>query len=365
MKSAACACLSICLATLAVYAAESFEGNSSQGEKLLETQQCVRCHAFKGKGSGDAPDLRRRIGRNHTPELLAAILWNHAPAMWSEMARQGIPVPVFKVEDAADLFAFLYSARFSDKPGDAGRGKQAFARRGCSKCHGLSQRIADNAPAVAAWGSLGSPTALAEAMWNHATAMKEEFRKRGFRWPELTSQELTDILIYLKNHPSIPQQASHLDLTSGAGGQGLLHDKGCLNCHRGALALGPRLRGKTIDDIAVAMWNHSPKMTDAAGTFKAGEMRALLSYLWAGQLFDSPGDVARGKKVFREKSCNRCHELGSGPRLTGKLNVVTMTSALWSHGPAMLRQMQDQGIRWPRFNAEEMSNLMAYVNSLH
>ena len=365
MKSTARACLWICLTTFDVVAADGLEGNSARGERFFKTQQCVRCHALHGKGGGTAPDLSRRIGRNHTPELLTATLWNHAPAMWSEMVPQGVPVPALTVKDAADLFAFFYSARFLDKPGDAGRGKQAFSRHNCSECHGLTQRVADNASAVATWSSLGSPTGLAEAMWNHATAMSQEFKKRGFRWPELTSQELTDILVYLQNHPAIPQQSSNVDLKSAASGQPLLQEKGCLNCHRGALDLSPRLRGKTIDDIAVAMWNHSARMMDTVGTFKAGEMRALVSYLWSAQLFESSGDVARGKKVFREKSCSRCHENGPGPRLTGNFNVVRMTSALWSHGPAMLKQMENQGIRWPRFDATAMSNLVAYVNSLH
>lgn len=366
MKFPPVACLWICLATLALFAAEGLDGNSTRGEKLFQTQQCVRCHARNGRsGWRTAPDLSRRIGRNHTPELLAATLWNHAPAMWSEMARQGVPVPALTVKDAADLFAFFYSTRFLDKPGDAGRGKQAFTRHRCSECHGLTQRIAGNAPPVAMWSSLGNSAGLAEAMWNHATTMSREFKQRGFRWPALTSQELTDILVYLQNHPSIPRQEAYLDLNSGEGGQALLQEKGCLNCHRGTLDLSPRLRGKTIDDIAVAMWNHSSKMRETVGTFKAGEMRTLVSYLWAAQLFESTGDIALGKKVFRDKSCGPCHENGRGPRLTGEFNVIRMTSALWSHGPAMLRQMQDQGVRWPRFNAKDMSNLVAYLNSEH
>ena len=43
---------------------------------------------------------------------------------------------------AADLFAYFYSARFFEKPGDAARGKRAFAVRGCSNCHGLTEGAA-------------------------------------------------------------------------------------------------------------------------------------------------------------------------------------------------------------------------------
>jgi mono/diheme cytochrome c family protein len=354
-------CLCICVFALGALAADMAGGNSGRGERLFQTQQCIRCHSINGIGGSTAPDLGRRIGRNQTPEVLATILWNHAPAMWSEMGRQGATVPALSAQDAANLFAFFYSARFFDKPGDAGRGREAFSRHRCSECHGLAQPKAGNAPAVATWNSLGSPLALAEAMWNHAEGMREEFAKRGFRWPQLTSQELTDVLVYLQNHPSIPQRPVSFDVNSGGRAEALLQEKGCLNCHQGALA--PRLRGKTINDIAVAMWNHGPKMLQAVGTFQPGEMREVLSYVWEKQLFASTGDISRGKKVFGEKSCARCHDQGPGPRLTGQFNVVRMTSALWSHGPAMLKQMQDQGVQWPRFNARDMANLMAYLNS--
>ena len=365
MKFPLLACLWIFLATLAAFAAEGLDGSSTRGERLFETQQCVRCHARNGKGGGTAPDLSRRIGRNHTPELLAATLWNHAPAMWSEMALQGVAVPAMTVKDSADLFAFFYSARFLDKPGDAGRGKRAFTRHRCSECHGLTQRIAGNAPPVAMWRSLASPAGLAEAMWNHATAMRREFKQRGFRWPELTSQELTDILVYLQNHPSIPRQAAHFESNSGEGGQALFQEKGCLNCHLGALDLGPRLRGKTMDDIAVAMWNHSPKMMDAVGTFKAGEMRRSSPTFGQGSSSRAPVMLRPGRRSSTTSLAAAVMKAASGPRLTGEFNVITMTSALWSHGPAMLRQMQDQGVRWPRFNAKDMSNLVAYLNSVH
>jgi hypothetical protein len=40
-----------------------------------------------------------------------------------------------------------------------------------------------------------------------------------------------------------------------------------------------------------------------------------------------------------------------------------MISALWHHGPRMIGQMQSKHIPWPQFNAAQMSNLIAYLNS--
>jgi cytochrome c551/c552 len=276
-----------------------------------------------------------------------------------------VPAPSMNTGEAADLFAYFHSARVFDRPGDAGRGKAAFSRHRCADCHGLSEAKLGKAPAVATWRSLGSPVALAESMWNHANGMRDEFARRGFSWPELTSQELTDILIYLRNYPSVPLPDTSFETSSGAGGESLLKSKGCLECHQGNLTLTSRLRGKTINDIAVAMWNHASGMTNSAGTFAPGEMNTLLSYLWADQFFSAVGDSARGKKVFREKSCAGCHEGGQARGLTREFNVVRMTSVLWSHGPAMLEQMNRQGIQWPRFNERDMTALIAYLNSKH
>ncbi len=40
-----------------------------------------------------------------------------------------------------------------------------------------------------------------------------------------------------------------------------------------------------------------------------------------------------------------------------------MVTALWSHGPQVLEPMKARGIAWPRFEAVQMSNLIAFLNS--
>ena len=119
-----------------------------------------------------------------------------------------------------------------------------------------------------------------------------------------------------------------------------------------------------MNDIAVAMWNHAPRMTDSAGAFKPGEMSTLVSYIWAEQFFASSGDTARGRKVFREKSCAGCHEGGQAKRLAGSFSAVRLTSALWSHGPTMLERLMQQSMPWPRFNGRDMEDLIAYLNKV-
>jgi cytochrome c1 len=41
-----------------------------------------------------------------------------------------------------------------------------------------------------------------------------------------------------------------------------------------------------------------------------------------------------------------------------------MVAALWDHGPQMLASMNARKLAWPRFTAQEMSDVVAYLNSL-
>ena len=53
-------------------------------------------------------------------------MWNHAPMMWTAIRENSVRPPDLDEQAAADLFAYFYSVRFFENPGDAGRGKQLF-----------------------------------------------------------------------------------------------------------------------------------------------------------------------------------------------------------------------------------------------
>ena len=183
-----------------------FTADSARGRQLFDTLSCVQCHTVNGKGGSIGPDLSRIADRGFTPAMLAATMWNHAPVMWAAMEQQGIPAGTMNERGAADLFAFFYSVRFFEMPGDAARGKRAFASRGCSNCHGLKDGLLPGVKPVSQWEALSDPVALTEAMWNHAPTMLAETRMKQHAWPALTAQELTDILIYLRNLPFPPSR---------------------------------------------------------------------------------------------------------------------------------------------------------------
>ena len=114
--------------------------DSVRGERLFESEHCIECHGVNGKGAR----IRARPG----PPCSIAI---SLPPRWP--APCGITPPPcgapcgaatckpLNVDDqaAADLFAYFYSARFFEKPGDAGRGKRLFTERKCAECHGIAE----------------------------------------------------------------------------------------------------------------------------------------------------------------------------------------------------------------------------------
>src|SRR5215467_5222654 len=119
-------------------AANIIPGDARRGAELFESEHCVQCHSFKGRGGTAAPDLARRVDRDYTPAVMASLMWNHAPEMWAAMKSYGIARPEMTPESAADLFAYFVSGRYFEKPGDAARGKQAFSAKHCAECHGIT-----------------------------------------------------------------------------------------------------------------------------------------------------------------------------------------------------------------------------------
>jgi cytochrome c2 len=356
------------LATVGAQAAVEIAGDSARGEKLFQTEQCITCHSINGKGGNVGPDLGKVIDRNFTPAGLAGLMWNHAPAMWSTMEKRGIQRASLSPEASADLFAYFYSVRFFDKPGDAARGKQIFTAKHCAECHGIAKPMASGAPPVVEWESLGHPMALARQMWNHAAKMQSAQAKHKIAWQQLTTQDLSDILVWLRNLPETRQKTAAFELPPAPGGREVFESKGCVKCHTGKLALENRLHNQTLTDIAVDMWNHAPKMNNTPPELTQDEMRRLVSYLWVQQFFRSGGSAPKGHKVFTDKHCVSCHGVaGSGaPNLkehAGDYSAVSMISALWRHGPKMLNMMEQKKVAWPRFDGTQMADLIAFLNT--
>ena len=337
--------------SIAIEAQAAIPADSGRGARAFESLGCGQCHNSSGN------DLSRLLDRNFTPSALAATMWNHAPEMWAAMGARGVRTGDLDAQTAADLFAYFYSTRFFERPADAGRGKRLFTEKHCAECHGSTE-----------WTSLGHPIAMVSAMWNHAATMRQEFARRGWRWPDLTAQDLGDIMVYLRGLPSARNSPISLEVNSGSNGEALFQSKGCAGCHTAKLALTARLKGDTLTDIGVAMWNHSSKMAANPPRLEVDDMRDLLSYLWAEQFFQDSGDLSAGRRVFKDKRCVVCHnDPASGapplPKPAQAFSAASMVAALWHHGPQMQAQMKTKSIPWPRFGSKEMADLIAYLNS--
>ncbi|MBK5294652.1 MAG: c-type cytochrome [Acidobacteriia bacterium] len=347
------------LASMTVGAADPIPGDARRGAGLFERNQCVVCHSVQGKGGNSAPDLAKRTGRAYTPSLLASLMWNHAPVMWPAMERAGIPKPSFDTQQASDLYAYLYAFRYFEPPGDAARGKLIWAAKGCSGCHGLTPSGATKGPPVTQWSALTDSIGMARAMWNHSPQMRQAMVAEKMAWPHFTSQEFTDLHVYLRSLPNRKPGEDEFSPDPAASGPEIFVAKGCPVCHQGSLAFANRFRNRTMTDLSVAMWNHGPMMQHVPPEISPVEMRRLVGYLWSLQYFEAAGDEKRGAKIYREKGCFQCH--GAKPPKS-PANSIAMVSVLWTHGPTMLEQMKAKNIPWPRFRGEEMSHLVAYLN---
>ncbi len=340
----------------AAWSAEVIPGDARKGAEIFSSQRCVVCHSVNGEGGHSAPDLGKRTGRDYSPAQMAGLMWNHAPTMWEAMEKSGIARPKITSDDAADLFAYFFAARYFERPGDAARGRQYFVSKGCSGCHNISTPGTSGAKPVAEWQALASPIDLARNMWNHAPQMEERFSKENRKWPELTAQELTDILVYLQNLPQTRTLKPEFAAASAETGKQLFSLKGCAGCHQGNKSLERRGGARTMNDFAAAMWNHSRSMRQKAPELRPEEMQRLVGYVWSLQFFQDPGNAARGKRVF-EGRCAACHNT---PPASAK-SSFGLVAGLWDHGPTMLSKMQQRNVVWPRFKGNEMADLLAYL----
>ena len=157
-------------------------GDPKSGIKIFFEKGCIRCHSILGEGGRTAPDLARTpAGHLGAAELVAA-MWNHAPAMWEKMTLEHLTAPEFSPDKMTDLFAFLYSVRSLDEPGDPDLGRQ-FLRRKYLACHSVEGSGGRLGPDLREWVRYRNPVSWIQAMWNHALPMQAAMAQRGLDWP--------------------------------------------------------------------------------------------------------------------------------------------------------------------------------------
>ncbi len=332
--------------------AEGPVADARRGGELFVSLRCNNCHS----AGGGAPMLgsAARVPRGAKPADLVTRMWNHAPAMWTAMRKSGIEIPMMTEAQAGDLFAYLYASRYFDPPGDAARGKRTFAEKGCAKCHSPS------ADQSMKWKSITDPVDLVHAMMTHSRDMGAAVRRAGLEWPQLSGQDVSDVLTYVQNLPSNRKLPYTFAVPPASEGAALAQAKGCAKCHNGGMALETRLAGRTLSDIAASMWNHAPEMMPMSGV-TGDELRQILTATWFQGYMAPRGQADKGEQVFNRR-CASCHSEVSGVGLkAGSMTggMLGLTSSLWNHGPKMAGKTTMD--RWPTLRDGELTAVASWL----
>ena len=360
----------------------------AEGRSLFEAKGCIQCHSVWG-GDGQprvGPDLGRSTAWNDIPQFTAS-LWNHLPAMSAAWRERGITQPTMSPTEMTQLTAYLFYARFLDEPGDVERGREVFEQRLCARCHQVGGRGGTIASRLDAFKDSISPLFLAQALWNHGPETAAKLAELQLAWPHLESDDVANISCFISGGVRGPSSMDWAQVQGGnpASGKALFEGKGCGRCHAvsgvGGTAgpdLGQPRTAQRAGQMAAALWNHGPKMWAKMKqegiplpTFTEREMSDLLAYLYFLQYTGESGDVTKGAQVFRARACSQCHSIGEGGPTVGPdlstssalQSPADWTAAVWSHVPAMAAKAQQEQIAWPRFEGEEMRDLIAFLRS--
>ncbi len=368
-------------------------GDAHQGARLFVDKGCVRCHAINHIGGNSAPDLgSKQTPESSLPELVTA-MWNHAPRMWQNMQAQKMEYPDLSYEDMAHLFSYLYVERYVDEPGDALRGRDVFARKGCAACHQLHTVGNATVPEFPPGDFTGAQNAgiasdslgWTQQMWNHAISMQARAADQGISWGRFDGHEMNDLVAFL-NRTAGDQNSSGPLPADPAHGWEVFQKKGCIRCHSvqdSQAGIGPSLGPKyplpdSFAQFAGSIWNHIPDMfvaMKAHGTepprFEGRDLADVVAFLYSLHYFEPGGSPQVGESVFSWRGCADCHGPRAegtrlGPALRGRGQTYTsirLATVLWRHGAEMSRQSSSRGSSWPNLQEADVGHLLSFLNS--
>jgi cytochrome c2 len=277
----------------------------------------------------------------------------------------------------------IVSAAEKELEGDPFRGRKLFVEKSCVQCHAVWGHGGNLGPEIVRVVARKSLPDLAGSFWNHTPRMIEEMTARGYSWPIIDRTEMADILSYLYyvrlfDDPGDPNRGA-VYFTSLR----------CEFCHSVGGSGGDR--ASSLDrfaaygspvPLAQAMWNSGPDMRqELVGTgtpipgFVGDEMVHIQAYIRERglravgddmELLPLP-DPERGQSVFRGKGCSKCHATGrSGAPDLGeaalRMSVGQISGVLWNHSYVMHDRMRSAGISFPRFEDQELADVVSYLH---
>ena len=184
---------------------------------------------------------------------------------------------------------------------------------------------------------------------------------------------------------SLPAQDLPAPTQNAVAGAEVFGEKGCTRCHSisgGTQSLGPDLRtigsARTFQDLTATLWNHLPDMNRSMADLgierphlSEREAGDLFAYLYTLDYFGAAGDADRGKRLFSELSCIRCHQVEGVGGVVGPVldhvgargAPIEIAAAMWNHGPAMIEAAEAGGIARPRMSGHDLTDLIAFLES--
>jgi mono/diheme cytochrome c family protein len=184
-------------------------GDPVNGKAVFAAKGCSRCHGVVGHGGTIGPDLGRSELRGSVTQL-AGRMWNHWPAMSGAMQAIGMATPVFRKEELADVFAYLFISRYDAADRNIDRGPAVYREKRCSSCHG-ARGEGGIGPPLAGITTGKSKEEIASLMWNHAPQMGTHMGDRRIPWPRFTADDLAALIHFLSESwaPARPTRASN------------------------------------------------------------------------------------------------------------------------------------------------------------
>jgi mono/diheme cytochrome c family protein len=98
----------------------------------------------------------------------------------------------------------------------------------------------------------------------------------------------------------------------------------------------------------------------------------LIAFLFTLNYFDPVGNPETGRRLFLEKKCVICHQVGRTGGVVGPSldflkeysSPIYVATAMWNHGPTMVRAMESKGIKRPVFKNSELLDIISYFKSV-